>query len=221
MELGRLRFEPVLSDVDYLIFKLRRPIIEKWCANVPRSGLVVLDIGGRIQPYRSLLSGANHYYAIDLAMEGLVDVVATAEYLPFNSDSVDLILSNDTLQYIENPARAIDEMHRILRPGARLILSTRAMYPEHHDEFWRFVPNGLRHLLRAFTNVELEAEGSTAAGVAIALNVLLHRDIRSYRLRRIAEHTSIPAINLLGSWGNRLFPGRTRATCGYSVLAVK
>ena len=217
-----MRLNPSLSDPDYLIFKLRRPIVEKWCAAIGDVDLVVLDIGGRIQPYRSFLqTSAKHYVAVDLMLEGLVNVVATGEKLPFMDGCCDLVLCNDTFQYVPNPASAVNEIYRVLRKGGRLILSTRGSYPEHHDEYWRFLPNALRHLTTAFSKVEVAPEGYSAAGMAILVNVLLHRSIRADWLNRIARITTIPFLNLLGLWLDRFFVGHTRSTCGYSLLAVK
>lgn len=221
-ELSRLRLNPPLDDVDYLIFKLRAPIVEHWCNTIIGSDLVVLDIGGRIQPYRTLLEDrASHYIGVDLIPEGLVDVIADGECLPFKDGSVDVILCNDALQYFPRPMQGIDEMHRVLRPGGRLILSTRSSYPEHHDEHWRFFPHSLRHLTKNFSSVDIRPESNSAAGVALYLNVLLHRDIRGYRLNRIAQSTTIPLINLLGRVLARLGAKHTRGTWGHSLLAVK
>lgn len=221
-ELGRLRLNPVLGDVDYLIFRYRAPIVENWCAAITESGLVVLDIGGRIQPYRSLLENrASQYIGVDLILEGWVDVLADGECLPFKDDSVDLILCNDALQYFPDPMRGVHEMHRVLRPGGRLILSTRSSYPEHHDEHWRFLPHGLRRLTSRFSSVDIRSEGNSAAGVALYLNVLLHRDIHSYRLNRVARATTIPLINLLGRLLTKVGAKHTRASWGHSLLAIK
>lgn len=221
-ELSRLRLNPPISDLDYLTFKLRASIIKKWCAHLDGSELLVLDIGGRIQPYRPLLKDrTRHYIGVDLALEGLVDVISDGTCLPFADSSVDVVFCNDTLQYIPEPSRAIAEIHRVLRPGGRLILSTRSSFPEHHDEHWRFFPIGLRYLTRAFSSVEIEPEGNSAVGVAIFVNDLLHRYIGSYRLRRIAQLTSIPSINLLGSLLSHVRAKQTRGTCGYSLLAIK
>lgn len=119
------------------------------------------------------------------------------------------------------PDQAIREAHRVLKPGGALMLSTRMQYPAHHDEYWRFLPDALTHLTRMFSKVEIAPEGSTGAGSFTAINVLLHRDLRSYRLERVARATTIPLINLMGLAANRLLRGHTRFTCGYSVLAIK
>ena len=43
--------------------------------------------------------------------------------LPFASGSFDLVVSLQALQYLERPERAVEEVHRVLRPGGHFILS--------------------------------------------------------------------------------------------------
>ena len=139
---------------------------------------------------------ARTYFGLDLQFEGTVDVVASAECIPIRTESLDLVLCNDVLQYVFDPPAAMREMHRVLKPGGQLILSTRGQYPEHHDELWRFLPDGLRHLARSFARVEVEPEGRSGSGVMTALNVLMHRNIHSPALLRITARTSVPFINV-------------------------
>jgi SAM-dependent methyltransferase len=221
LELSRFRLNPSLDDVDSLIFLLRKAVLSRWFADLP-SGLILLDIGGRIQPYRKLLEKQlKHYIALDLQLDGLVNVVAAAETLPIRDSCCDVVLSTDALQYIPDPAEAIRESHRVLRPGGRLILSTRGNYPEHHDELWRFLPDGLRYMARMFSSVEIVREGRTGSGLAITANVLLHRNIRSSVIKAIAKKTTIPIINKMGLLLDRLMPQDFRSTCGLSMLAIK
>lgn len=58
------------------------------------------------------------------AMENLqVDArVADAENLPFDSDSFDVVYSFGVLHHTPNTQKAIDEVHRILKPGGRIII---------------------------------------------------------------------------------------------------
>jgi SAM-dependent methyltransferase len=219
--IAAFRLDPSLNDVDSLIYLHRRSILEGWLNELP-SGIDVLDVGGRIQPYRSLIEPKVHTYAgLDLQFEGTVDVVATAERIPIRTESLDLVLCNDVLQYIFDPPAAMREMHRVLKPGGQLILSTRGQYPEHHDELWRFLPDGLRHLAQAFARVEVEPEGCSGSGVMTALNVLMHRKIRSPALQRITARTSVPLINVVGLAIDHMAPKDVRFTCGHSLRAFK
>ena len=48
----------------------------------------------------------------------------TAEKIPLANDSVDLIVSFETIEHVPNPSAFLDECVRILTPGGRLVIST-------------------------------------------------------------------------------------------------
>lgn len=64
---------------------------------------------------------------------------AAGEKLPFPDSSVDLILSHEVLEHVQDDRRAIEEMARILRPGGRITLfAPNRGYPfETHGIYWR------------------------------------------------------------------------------------
>ena len=215
------RLNPSFGDVDCLIFLHRRQILARWLASLP-DNLVVLDVGGRIQPYRPLIeSRAHRYIGVDLQLEGMVDVVADAERLPFANNCIDVVICTDTLQYVSEPGAAIREMHRVLQPGGKLILSARGCYPEHHDEVWRFLPSALRHECRMFSSLEIVPEGYSGSGLMITINVLLHRKVKSSLVKRVTSKTTIPMLNRLGLLLDRGMKGDSRSTCGFSLLGTK
>jgi arsenite methyltransferase len=51
---------------------------------------------------------------------------ADAAALPFPEGSVDLVLSVNTIYFWPEPARVLAEMHRVLKPGGRLVLGYRS-----------------------------------------------------------------------------------------------
>jgi len=63
---------------------------------------------------------------------------AASEYLPFPSDSFDLILSNEVIEHVADDLTAIREMVRTLRPGGRIMLYCPNIgYPfETHGIYW-------------------------------------------------------------------------------------
>src|ERR687897_230070 len=84
LELSRDRWNPRRNDPDYLILWQRRRIFSDWLHRIEGNSLQVLDVGGRLQPYRLPLEGrVRHYVAVDPQLEGLADVVAIGEELPF------------------------------------------------------------------------------------------------------------------------------------------
>ncbi len=221
-QLSHSRLNPTLDDVDYLVLRHRTRILGEWFANINCNPLSVLDVGGRIQPYRPLLEPLiERYVAVDVQLQGLVDVLAEGDCLPFGEHTFDIALCTQALHYMPDPGLAITEMHRVLRPGGSLFLTTPSLFPEHHDHFWRFLPGGLRYLTRDFATVEIRAEGYSGAGLLRAINVTLHADVKNPRVLRLARRTTIPILNLLGLLLDWLVAPNTRSTANYSVMAVK
>jgi SAM-dependent methyltransferase len=89
----------------------------------------VLDIGAGSGPYRSLLAHCE-YKAHDFGEEPStvgrytpLDYVSDIRCIPAPDASFDAILCTEVLEHVPEPAAALKEMARLLRPGGRLILS--------------------------------------------------------------------------------------------------
>lgn len=50
--------------------------------------------------------------------------VSDAQSLPFSDNSIDIVFSCECLEHVPNPYAALCEMHRVLKPSGRLILTT-------------------------------------------------------------------------------------------------
>ena len=78
-------------------------------------------------------------------------MVATAESLPFEDASFDLIYCYSTLEHVDDAGRALGEMVRLLRPGGRLYLHSpdrRGCFEGHYKVFW--IPGLPRRLSHAY-----------------------------------------------------------------------
>ena len=85
--------------------------------------------------------------------EGLgVDRIEDIHHLTFEDDSVGTVVALETLEHVADPLRAVQEMHRILRPGGVLAISSLMFFPihEHPWDYWRFTPEGFDLLLQPF-----------------------------------------------------------------------
>jgi SAM-dependent methyltransferase len=171
----QLSFEllnPKLADPNFLVLIARRQILQAWLGELPDKGLRVLDVGGRVQPYRPLLKRPPEIYvAIDPVFEGMLDVLAVGEHLPLKSEEFDLVICTQVLNYASNPSQFIDEMFRVVRREGCLYLSVPAIFPRYHDDRWRFMPGGLEVLLSRFSKVEIAAEGNSISGLFRTLNL--------------------------------------------------
>ena len=59
-----------------------------------------------------------------------------AELLPFPAQSFDAVLSFDVWEHVQDVGKAMDECHRVLRPGGRLLLAFPSYYhPTQHHLF--------------------------------------------------------------------------------------
>jgi SAM-dependent methyltransferase len=186
--------------------------------------LEVLDVGGRIQPYRALIANRlRRYVAVDLRLTPLVNVVGRAEQLPLGNARFDLVICTQVLEYIAEPSLVFGEIHRVLRPGGALLLSVPSACPlDAAEECWRFLPAGLRHLLAGFTRVEVVAEGSSVSGFFRTVNTCLDIFVRYPAARYVYRHTLAPLLNVVGALMEKLSGRRNEQfAVNYSVLAEK
>jgi SAM-dependent methyltransferase len=195
-----------------------------WLKDVPSESLSVLDVGGRIQPYRELLgTRCTRYVAIDVSATQLVDVIAQAERLPFPDRQFDLIFCTQVLEYIPEPGLVIGEIYRTLKTGGFLLLSAPAVFPRDSDnEYWRFLPCALKRLLSSFSSIEVVPEGNSLVGFIRTVNVCLISFARPALLGWLLRYSAVPLLNLLGAsmqWSSR--STNDRFSANYSVLARK
>jgi SAM-dependent methyltransferase len=102
--------------------------------------------------------------------------VASVTALPFADASFDAALMFEVLEHVTDPAAAVGELYRVLKPSGVLLLST-PWSLEIHDapgDYYRFTEHGLHHLLAAFAHVEVHTRGGYVHA-ALAPWVRLHR----------------------------------------------
>lgn len=105
-----------------------------------RRGDTILDIGcGNARDIISILRASATVVGVDLS-QGMIDQarqdLASAGYhdvrlevgdatrLRFPAESFESILCSEVIEHISNTDQAVSEMHRVLKPGGRLIIST-------------------------------------------------------------------------------------------------
>lgn len=164
----------------------------------------VLDVGCGLQPYRPLLgNGVTEYVGLD--REGELTnptVVGSAESIPFEDESFDVVLSTQVLEHVPEPARAMTEAVRVLKRGGRLVLTVPGVWPTHeapHD-YWRFTRHGLEHLLatHGIDCPEPAALGRLWATLGQMANLELQQNLVFREL--------VPLVNAASSFLDRLGP---------------
>lgn len=92
------------------------------------------------------------YVGCDMRPGPGVDKILNLHNIDLPSKSVGTVLALDTLEHVEFPRKAIEEIYRILKPGGLHVISS-VMKFEIHDypqDYWRFTPEGFKSLLRVF-----------------------------------------------------------------------
>lgn len=144
-------------------------LLRAWCAGVT-GDVLSIGSGGDIdkegRTYRQYFRQASSYTTSDidpaLGCDLLLDVRSILE---LNWRSYDAVFASGVLEHVDDVHGAVTNVHRLLREGGLFIVGVPFLQPIHrapHD-FWRFTEFGLRHLLRAFTIVDLKALGKPAS----------------------------------------------------------
>jgi SAM-dependent methyltransferase len=221
---ARARLYPSLTNPNYLALRARRKNLARWAKEIPGEQLMVLDVGGRYQPYRPLLDGRiRQYVGLDVLRTELVDVIASGEALPFAAASFDVVIATQVFEYFAAPQRAAEQIWQALKPGGVLLASMAACTPRAVDEeHWRFTPTGLRWLLKPFARVEIIPEVYSVGGLARTVNQGLDSFVRYPGLRYVYRRTVCPLINLAGLAAEGMnLTKNDQFTTNYSVRAVK
>lgn len=145
----------------------------------------LLDMGCGAKPFAPLFTGhVRRYWGTDLSKsrylsDARLDAFARAEAQPFRDGSFDTVVGFSMLTYLPEPARMIEEAHRVLRPGGTLILEFTQMVPLHDEpwDFFRFTRHGAEYLLRrgGFEPVEYIPVGGLWARVGLSSIAALNR----------------------------------------------
>lgn len=139
-----------------------------------RSDTLTLEIGAKNRPYRELFPNT---IAGDIAYTPAINLQLDAHALPFSDASFSMILCTEVLEHCMNPHQVIAEFYRILKPGGKLILTTRFIFPLHDVpyDYFRFTKYGLRMLCSRFADVSVIEETTTVETIAVLLQRLIYQ----------------------------------------------
>jgi len=97
-----------------------------------------------------------------------------AESLPFHDDSFDVVVSCNTFHYWRQPARALDEIARILKPKGRLVIT------DWCDDY--LACRIFDHYLRAFNRAHFRTYGARKCKALIAAAGFCDIGIERYKI---------------------------------------
>jgi SAM-dependent methyltransferase len=105
---------------------------------------------------------ADHeYLACDLHDGPGVDRIEDVHALSFADASVGTVLAADTLEHVADPLQALREIHRVLKPGGTVAITSVMFFVIHAHpwDYWRFTPEGFEQLLAPFDDRFVTAHG--------------------------------------------------------------
>lgn len=191
----------------------------------------VLDVGCGRKPYRDLTK-ASRYVGVDIDTPttralAVADVFYDGGKLPFPDASFGGVICSQVLEHVFTPGMFLSEIHRVLRPGGRLLLATPLVWDEHEqpNDFARYSSFGLRDLLEK-SGFQVVAQRKTCADFRVIVQlasaylykVTLHR---SHWRNRFFQFLAIAPVNFIGGLLAMLLPANPDLYLDNIVLARK
>jgi SAM-dependent methyltransferase len=179
-------------------WSIRRPLAE-WLREEggEAAGKRVLDVGCGVKPYYPFFADAAAYVGVDVQENPHADIAGSAEDLPVEDASFDVVLCTQVLEHVDDPARVVAELRRVTAPGGRVLASTHGvmLYHPNPQDLWRWTHTGLERLFRTagFDDVTVEP----GAGSAEALALLVGSYVHLLAKRAGAAAVARPAVALL------------------------
>jgi SAM-dependent methyltransferase len=123
-------------------------------------GAYLVDDQLELANLRPLFPGME-YVGCDMREGPGVDRILNLHQIDLDSGVVGTVLCLDTLEHVEYPRKAMEEIHRILKPDGLVIISSVMDYAIHDFPFdyWRFTPEAFRSLLKDFAQVYVNHAG--------------------------------------------------------------
>lgn len=135
----------------------------------------ILDIGGGLrvskkvgnrydpkQKWIAPLLENVEYKILDPVSDYNPDLIGDIHNLPLDDNSQEAILCIAVLEHVENPIRAVQEMHRVLKNGGYCFIYVPFLYYYHaergyYKDYWRFTKDSLGILFKDFSVIEMQA----------------------------------------------------------------
>jgi SAM-dependent methyltransferase len=216
---------------------LAPPDIEQALLRERASGVVV-DIGCGDRWGENHIAAECLYIGLDYPPTAMrlynsrPNVFADAAKLPFADESIDTVLLFQTLEHVERPLEAVEEIFRVLRAGGCLLLSVPMLYPLHDEphDYTRFTTHGLRNILETsgfeVDVIRCSLDSARTAGLIASLT-LGGMVAQSFKLRTASllfapiVLAAIPIINIAFWLASYILPSWSAVTSGYKLVARK
>ena len=137
----------------------------------------LLDVGCGVKPYFPFFEPyVSEYVGVDVVENPAADLLGSIEALPVDDASFDLVLCSQVLEHGDDPAQAVRELHRVTRPGGRVLASTHGVQVYHPSpvDLWRWTHAGLERLFTqsaAWSSVDVQPSSGTTACLGMLASI--------------------------------------------------
>jgi SAM-dependent methyltransferase len=161
------RRRPRPSQHDYLHARYLLRALERAFAELPAETRDILDVYCGTRPYDDLLPSNATSIGLDVTnFAGVADVVSD-KFLPFEDESFDVVMCMEAFYYVDDPASAVAEIARVLRPGGRVLITVSLPWEYARDTVeHRYTGPELERLFSGFDEVRVVENGGYAVSWA-------------------------------------------------------
>ena len=216
---------------NWLIYNIGDKFLEKYCKHFKGH---LVDLGCGEAPYKNyFLQYADKYTGVDWSNtfhNSGADVVSDLNVgINLEDEVADSIISLSVMEHLCEPQVFLNESHRILKSGGKMILQVPWQWWIHeapHDYF-RYTPYGLKYMFEkaGFVDVEIEAQSGFFTTWIMKMNYFSSRFIRGPRVLRYfigaLLHPFWTIGQILAPYLDKLDKNWDAETQGYFVLARK
>ena len=230
--------------------RLRETFLPSWCAvflnpfYFARYGLYqaiseysesltgdLLDVGCGTKPYKSLFNVPS-YIGLDIdshasRSRGIADYFYDGACFPFRNEMFDSVLCSQVLEHVFHPDQFLTEIYRVMRPGAKMLLTVPFLWDEHEQpyDYARYSSFGLIALLEknGFVVLEHKKVGADASCLFQLSNAYLFKISINWNryLRLFFVLMAMGPINLLGLIAKRTLPSNPDLFLDHVALIQK
>lgn len=192
----------------------------------------LLDFGSGSKPYRAIFS-VDEYIGVDIAESGhshndsLIDFYYDGERLPFESEYFDSFFSSEVFEHVFNLPDILKEVHRVLKPGGKILITIPFAIHEHETpfDFARYTSFGIQDLLASngFEIIKIEKTNHYLEAI-FQLQAWYNASLiyKKFKLLTFAQLLVLVApVNIMGCILSRLLPKRDTFYSNLIVLAKR
>ena len=191
----------------------------------------LLDVGCGKKPYQQLFD-VDEYVGLDIDSEntrklGIADYFYDGRLFPFSDEKFNAILCNQVLEHVFNPDQFLSEIHRVMMPNAKMLLTVPFLWDEHEQpyDYARYSSFGLKALLEknGFRVLNHEKLGTDISTLFQLTNAYLYKISEHWNkyLRLVFTLSVMSLFNILGLIARFILPKNPDLFLDHVVLVEK